>query len=99
MSNEKMSSRIPLKKSVQEFILGAEAKNKMDVVGKTETINYPWENRSVRDDVKKSINLMLPEEYLLKIKYISECTNKSQQKIVRQIVCESIDEIIKNIQK
>ncbi len=58
---------------------------------------YPWNNPSIREDVQKVFTVKLPEEYILKIKFISDKTNKSQQKIVREIVCHEIDKIIEGL--
>lgn len=60
-------------------------------------IKYPWNEDRVRQDVQKVFTVKLTEEYILKIKYISERTNKSQQKIVRGIITSNIDNILKEI--
>lgn len=41
---------------------------------------YPWEAEHVRKDVQKAFTAHFPEEYILKLRYISAKTNKSQQK-------------------
>ena len=58
---------------------------------------FPWETEHVRDDVIKSINLRLPEPYILKLKYLSEQTNISQQKLIRDILCPVLDQQIEQI--
>ena len=92
MNNNKLTSRPPAKKSIQEFILDAERKEKR-IEEKRDIM--PWEDNNVRSDVQKVFTLKLPEEYILKIKYVSDITNKSQQKIVREIVCAGIDKQLK----
>ena len=82
----KITSRPP-KKSVQEFILEAE-KIKPEVA---RTALFPWELESIRSDVQKVFTVKLPEEYIIKIKYLSDKTNKSQQKIIREIIQKEID--------
>jgi hypothetical protein len=56
-----------------------------------------WLDPLVRKDLQKVFTAKLSEEYILKIKYISDRTNKSQQKIVREILCEEIDKIINGL--
>ena len=94
MHNNKITSRPPEKKSVQDFILDAENKNKNEIKQKNIKIEYPWEKIEVRSDVQKVFTAKLPEEVIIKIKYISEKTNNSQQKIVREIIKSGIDNII-----
>lgn len=98
MQNNKITSRPPTKKSVEDFILEAEKKGEIIDKQKENTLkHYPWENNQVRDDVQKVFTVKLPEAYILKIKYISEITNKSQQKIVREIICNELDVYIKKL--
>ncbi len=93
MQNNKISSHPPSKRPISEFILGAE--KKYDVGQNKHQIEiYPWQDASVREDVHKIFTIRLPEELLLKIKFISEKTNKSQQKIVREIISEEINKVI-----
>lgn len=92
MYNNKISPHPPTKKTAQDFILEAEKK-----VKKTPSPQLPWQDGKIRDDVQKVFSVKLPEEYLLKIKYVSEITNKSQQKIIRDIIKSSIDEILSSL--
>lgn len=94
MQNNKITSRPPVKKSAQDFIL--EAENKVKIEKNIESF-YPWQTDQVRSDVQKVFTVKLQEEYILKIKYISELTNKSQQKIVREIINSGIDEALKDL--
>lgn len=49
--------------------------------------NYPpWEEVYVRDDLVKAVNLRLSEPYLIRLAYISNKTNLSQQEILRRAV-------------
>jgi len=95
MQVNKIISRPPSKNPVEEFILAAEQKKKDHEYNKPKTeVVYPWHDPSVREDVQKVFTVKLPEEYILKIKYISDKTNKSQQKIIREIICHEVDKII-----
>ena len=97
MQANKISSHPPSKKPVEEFILGAE-KRKISEANKVKIEDdFPWLDPVVRKDLQKVFTAKLSEEYILKIKYISDRTNKSQQKIVREILCEEIDKIIEKL--
>lgn len=86
----------PPKRSLQEFILDAERKNnKENAIVEAKTL--PWEDENIRADVQKVFTVKLPEEYILKIKYASDSTNKSQQKIVREIIQQGIDAFLQKI--
>jgi hypothetical protein len=54
----------------------------------------PWLDPAIRSDLCKVFTLKISEDYIEKIKYISAKTNKSQQKIIREIVSEEVDRII-----
>jgi len=97
VQNNKITSHPPAKKSVQDFIL--EAENRGSTKGEVENItpSYPWQDNQIRPDVQKVFTVRLPEEYTLKIKYLSELTNKSQQKIVREIINSGINEALKDL--
>ena len=99
MNSNKISSYPPTKKPIEEFILGAEQKRRENDYTTKQKVEvcYPWNDSSIRTDVQKVFTVKLPEEYLLKIKYISDTTNKSQQKIVREIVCQEIDKMISKL--
>lgn len=98
MHNNRISSHPPVKKSAKDFILDAEVKGKTEEVKvRAESVQLPWNDQRVRQDVQKVFTVKLPEEYILKIKYISEVTNKSQQKIVREIISSGIENILKGM--
>ncbi|KAA3606628.1 MAG: hypothetical protein DWQ06_01085 [Calditrichaeota bacterium] len=59
--------------------------------------NFPWENPSIREDVKKQFILRLPEPHFLKLKFISEKTGKSMHKILIDSLIPTIDEELNNI--
>jgi len=86
----------PPKKSAQDFILAAEKKVE-SISNILQKEKLPWELDNVRSDVHKVFTVKLSEEYLIKIKYLSDQTNKSQQKIVRELIQKEIDEFLKNI--
>jgi hypothetical protein len=91
----KLSIHPPAKKSIEEFILEAEYKKKdQSKNANNKSVVLPWENDLIRDDVQKVFTVKLSEVYLLKIKYISEQTNKSQQRIIREIICREIDKLL-----
>lgn len=48
--------------------------------------NKPWEADNVRMDVVKMVSLRMPEPYILRLQYLSEKTNISQQELLRRIV-------------
>lgn len=97
---KRISSRPPAPKSVdldeqmEAFILGEDADPNNSLSQNSPAEPFPWEAEHVRDDVIKSINLRLPEPYILKLKYLSEQTNISQQKLIRDILCPVIDQHI-----
>ena len=98
MQNNKLTSHPPSKKPVEEFILAAEQRREDSDYNKTKIGEiYPWQDSLVRSDVQKVFTVKLPEEYILKIKFISDKTNKSQQKIVREIVCHEVDNIVSQL--
>ena len=76
------------------FIKGA-SENKLNL--SSENSNLPWKQKHVRADVKKAFTVQIPEEYVLKLQYIKEQTNQSQQKIAREAIIKSINEIIESI--
>jgi len=61
--------------------------------------DYPWYDPKVREDVIKAVNLRLPEPYLLKLQYIADITNKSQQAIIREALLPAIDDYIEQMEK
>ena len=98
MENNKLSSKPPKIRSVKDFILEADSpKNKFVDKKKSNQDNLPWEMPQIRKDVQKVFTVKLPEEYIIKIKYLSDQTNKSQQKIVRDIIQKNIDDLIKKL--
>ncbi|MDP4709465.1 MAG: hypothetical protein NWS20_05670 [Rickettsiaceae bacterium] len=97
MQNNKITSRPPVKKSVQDFILEAENRERVKEAIDNVNHSYPWQDDQIRPDVQKVFTVRLPEEYTLKIKYLSEVTNKSQQKIVREIINAGINEALKTL--
>lgn len=96
MQFDKISSHPPSKKSLEEFISEAGEKKKEQSINKQQKIEncYPWNDPMVRADIQKVFTVKLPEEYILKIKFLSEKTNKSQQKIIREIICQEIDKFL-----
>lgn len=94
MVNNKLSATPPSiteVESVREtFIKAAE----VSISKPTQPDKYPWEDEKVREDIRKAFTVTLPEAYILKLKYISEQTNKSQQKIARESLCAAIDKLL-----
>ena len=93
MQSNKISARPPAKKPIEEFILAAESKGNVHRQSLANTY-LPWQENGVRKDVQKVFTAKLSEEYLMKIKFISDKTNKSQQKIIREIIYQEIDKLI-----
>lgn len=58
---------------------------------------YPWEEPQVREDVKQTYPLRLPEPLHLKLKYLSQKTGRSMNELcneaVRDLVEERLDEL------
>lgn len=94
MPYNKISAKPPYQKAqaIESFINAA---NKPKQVIEREKL--PWDSENCRDDVKKAFTVVLPEEYILKLQYIKECTNQSQQKIVRNAICIEVDKIVKQL--
>lgn len=59
---------------------------------------YPWEEPQVREDVKQTYPLRLPEPLHLKLKYLSEKTRRSMNELcneaVRDLIEERLDEVL-----
>ena len=60
-------------------------------------VTLPWNSKHCRDDVKKGFTVSLPEKYIMKLQYIKEVTNQSQQKIARNAICGAVDKIISEL--
>jgi hypothetical protein len=80
--------------SKNEFIKSAEKKTTTD---KKTHNSFPWNEPHVRNDIKKAFTVHLPEEYVLKLQYIKKLTNKSQQKVAREAICQEIDKILTDL--
>jgi len=93
MYNNKITSRPPVNKTAHDFILDAEKRGVSENKPDKKEI-YPWSEGKLRSDVQKVFTVKLMEEYTSKIKYISDITNKSQQKIVREIIISGVDELL-----
>jgi hypothetical protein len=46
----------------------------------------PWEDPKVREDLTKVLSLRLSEPDYLKLKFLSEKTNISQQKLIERVL-------------
>ena len=55
-------------------------------VAGTQERGYPWEEPQVREDVKQTYPLRLPEPLHLKLKYLSEKTGKSMNELCNEAV-------------
>jgi hypothetical protein len=95
MKNNKISSYPPVMRTAKDFILDAEKDSATNTSDKNSC--YPWMESGVRHDVQKVFSVKLLEEYIIKIRFISEVTNKSQQKIVRDIIKSEVDKILRSI--
>ncbi len=58
---------------------------------------YPWEDPMVRPDIKKGVNLQLPEPMLLKLRYLSQETGVSQQRFLRDVISPAIEKKLKDL--
>jgi len=95
MKNNKISSYPPETRTAKDFILDAEKDPANNTSGRDNC--YPWMESGVRPDVQKVFSVKLLEEYIIKIRFISEVTNKSQQKIVRDIIKSGVDKILRSM--
>lgn len=101
---KRLSAQVPQPKSANDFIEAAE-KPQLVVTSSTSEPSpekesnsaLPWEADHVREDVIKSVNLRLSEPYILKLQFLSEQTNKSQQRIIREFLCPALDEAINQL--
>ncbi len=88
-------------KAIDKFISGANDKNSHTIQGHNNTaqeaIVQPWEATTVRSDIKIPYTMQLPEPYVLKLRYISTKTNKSQQTILREIIMPKLDKLIHDL--
>lgn len=53
---------------------------------------YPWEEPQVREDVKQTYPLRLPEPLHLKLKYLSEKTGRSMNELCNEAVKELVEQ-------
>ncbi len=58
---------------------------------------YPWQEPHVRDDVKKSIPLRLPETLYLKLKYIADNTPYSMNSFILERLEQVIEEELRRL--
>jgi hypothetical protein len=96
MINNKLSPlppKIAAEQARDEFIAGAEK----PVINSK--YNYPWENGKARPDLNKPCTINLPETYVVKLKYLSEKTLRTQQKIARDLLCKGLDSLIEELNK
>ena len=92
-NDKKISTKAPsIKSNLDAFISGAE---KFD--NSYNNSSLPWKQNHVRKDIKKAFTVQLPEEYILKLQFIKEKTNQSQQRTVRDGIIQSVDRIIDDL--
>lgn len=96
MAQNKLSARPNLRSLTdQKAIDFIEAAGEIKVHQKPlQELNLPWLDPAIRSDICKVFTLKISEDYIEKIKYISTRTNKSQQKIVREMVSKEVDKMI-----
>ena len=56
---------------------------------------YPWEN--ARDDVYKTFNLRLPEEYAVKLDYLAMRLNISKHSVCMNVVKNEINKLLEGV--
>jgi hypothetical protein len=107
MTNRKLSIYAPSKKEEvkkkQEFINGAYKKNldikpantvAQDQLNSEKPNQLPWEQNSIDNKTTKSVNLRLPENYKLKLEWLTEKTERPQIKILHSIILPAIDALV-----
>ncbi|MDJ0902200.1 MAG: hypothetical protein QNJ55_25700 [Xenococcus sp. MO_188.B8] len=103
-SKKKLSLNPPTssntEKNIEEFINQAENHTKVArQKQEPESIaGLPWETAGINAKVMKSLRLGIHEEYLLKLKYLSEHTDIPQQKIARAVLYPAIDAYLEQLQ-
>jgi len=105
MAEKPKMSALPPKSQLtpEEFLAGADSTpsrsedstNSQSKPKKKQTL--PWEAPGVRADVKKGINLQLSEPLYLKLKFLSDHTDKSQQKIIKDALEPHIENLLKKL--
>ena len=80
--------KVRIVKAEDEFVSGA---------GETGQPKYPWEAPHVRDDVKKSFLLQLPEPLKLRLEFIAEQTGKSMHGFCIDAVSSKIKRELKRL--
>lgn len=100
----RLSAQVPQPKSANDFIEAAEKSQSVMTSSPPEKNEHksldsdlPWQADNVREDVIKSVNLRLSEPYILKLQFLSEQTHKSQQRIIREVLCPALDEAIERL--
>ncbi len=87
-------------KNIEEFINKAENHTKVArQKQEQESVDIlPWEIEGINANQMKSLRLGIHEEYLLKLKYLSEHTDIPQQKIARAVLYPAIDAYLEQLQ-
>jgi hypothetical protein len=90
-----------IEEKLKEFVLGAELNknNEQSTFSRPvikekdyqEKTTFPWQESGIRKDVHKLFNLRLPEEYYVKLAYLSQMTKDSKHKICLDILLSEID--------
>lgn len=86
----------PVTRRAEDFVAAA-GDVKSRTITQEQRSAYPWESPGVREDVIKSVNLRLPEPYIIKLQYLSDTTHKSQQVIIREVLLPAIDAYIEQL--
>lgn len=102
-NNPKVSARPPLKKEVTSDKLENMAASfikegtyiKTDSSSEQTVKVFPWEG--ARDDVYKTFNLRLPEEYAMKLDYVAMKYKKSKHAVCMSVVKAEIDRLLKEV--
>lgn len=76
--------------TLNDFILGDEKESVRSTFIKDE--NTQWDN--ARNDVHKFINVRMPEEYFMKLDYVSKKHRISKNKICLEAVIAEIDRML-----
>jgi hypothetical protein len=78
------------KEAAQEFISGAEEPGGSGQDAEEEPL--PWQEEKVREDVKQTYPLRLPEPLHLKLKFLAEKTGKSMNEFCNEAVRGLVEE-------
>lgn len=95
MKKPTLTVKTPAEIKLQDFVFGGEKELVEDIKNNIAKKEYPWEHPSVRYDVKKNVHVILPEEYRIKLEYLSKTRRMSMNKIASESIIAEIEKMLK----